>query len=61
MVSDNRRNESWKKIEDKFMSENKYKSEDIFVNSIPTHLEVLKKEKQRKCNIVLATIWKIIR
>ena len=30
------------------MSENKYKSEDIFVNSIPTYLEVLKKKKKEK-------------
>ena len=30
------------------MSENKYKSEDIFVNSIPTYLEALKKKKKKK-------------
>ena len=30
------------------MSENKYKSDDIFVNSIPTYLEVLKKKKKEK-------------
>ena len=34
------------------MSENKYKSEDIFVNNIPTYLEALKKKKKKKkkCN-----------
>ena len=61
MVSDNWRNESWKKIEDKFMSENKYKSEDIFVNSIPMYLEALKKrKKKRKRNAMVLAIWEII-
>ena len=35
------------------MSKNKYKSDDIFVNNIPTHLEALRKKKRRKYNIVL--------
>ena len=29
------------------MCENKYKSDDIFVNSIPTHLEALKKKNRK--------------
>ena len=28
------------------MSKNKYKSDDIFVNDIPTHLEALKKKNE---------------
>ena len=44
----NWRNESWKKIEDKFMIENKYKSDYIFVNSIPMYLVALKKKKKKK-------------
>ena len=40
---------SQKKIEDKFMSENnKYKSDDIFLNTIPKHLEPLKKKKKEE-------------
>ena len=38
------------------MSENKYKSEDIFVNSIPTYLEALKKKKKRKGNAMVLAI-----
>ena len=48
------------------MSENKYKSDDIFVNSIPMYLEAVywkkknkKKKRKRKCYVVLA-IWKMI-
>ena len=39
------------------MSENKYKSEDIFVNSIPMYLEALKKrKKKRKRNAMVLAI-----
>ena len=41
------------------MSENKYKSDDIFDNSIPIYLDWKKKKRKRKCYIVLA-IWKMI-
>jgi len=30
------------------MSENKYKSDDIFVNSIPMYLETLRKKKKKE-------------
>ena len=36
------------------MCKNKYKSDDIFVNSIPTHLKKERiRKKRRKYNIVL--------